>query len=460
MSVNRLTEQQERAITAGDVSVALAAGAGCGKTFVLTERFLSCLDPARPGGPAAVGPVDGHHLHGTGRPRNAPADPSGLHASDCSMPREEDVDYWLRTVRELDSARIATIHSYCGTLLRSHAVEARLDPHFQVLDAAATQTVLYELVDEQLRERLAARDEAVIDLVVKYGLAGLARDGRPAVGPAASRSIGTPGAAETPGQLLARWEDFWRNDTLPRVLGQSEQVAGGGEDPANRPPGNAVHAVMRDALRIAPRQAAATGCEAADPAAALAEIREAARVQGGGGKKAWSSEAVYEDFRNAAEELRAMIDKVARSDGLRPGGGLSRGPGGAQPPGGHAAAWPRPIGSERRELAALDFDDLLIRARDLLTGRPVPSCGSVWPPRPGCLLVDEFQDTDPLQVELVRALCDGRVADGKLFFVGDYKQSIYRFRGADPHVFRRLRDEIPARRPLAADAELPQPAGA
>ena len=57
--------------------------------------------------------------------------------------------------------------------------------------------------------------------------------------------------------------------------------------------------------------------------------------------------------------------------------------------------------------------------------------------------MDEFQDTDPLQVELVRALCDGCVADGKLFFVGDYKQSIYRFRGADPHVFRQLRDEIP-----------------
>ena len=69
---------------------------------------------------------------------------------------EEHVDHWLRTVRELDSARIATIHSFCGTLLRSHAVEARLDPHFQVLDATATQTVLYELIDEQLRDRLAA----------------------------------------------------------------------------------------------------------------------------------------------------------------------------------------------------------------------------------------------------------------------------------------------------------------
>ena len=52
------------------------------------------------------------------------------------------------------------------------------------------------------------------------------------------------------------------------------------------------------------------------------------------------------------------------------------------------------------------------------------------------LLVDEFQDTDPLQVELVKALCDDGLLRGKLFFVGDYKQSIYRFRGADPHVFR------------------------
>ena len=92
----------------------------------------------------------------------------------------------------------------------------------------------------------------------------------------------------------------------------------------------------------------------------------------------------------------------------------------------------------------MDFDDLLIAARDLLTGPPRADLRQRLAAQTKLLLVDEFQDTDPLQVELVRALCDGRVADGKLFFVGDYKQSIYRFRGADPHVFRRLRDEIPA----------------
>ena len=59
------------------------------------------------------------------------------------------------------------------------------------------------------------------------------------------------------------------------------------------------------------------------------------------------------------------------------------------------------------------------------------------------LMVDEFQDTDPLQVELVKALCDNDYLRGKLFFVGDSKQSIYRFRGADPGVFKSLRDEIP-----------------
>ena len=98
----------------------------------------------------------------------------------------------------------------------------------------------------------------------------------------------------------------------------------------------------------------------------------------------------------------------------------------------------------KTELAALDFDDLLIRARDLLRGEARADLRKRLAAQTRLLLVDEFQDTDPLQVELVRALCDGRVADGKLFFVGDYKQSIYRFRGADPHVFRRLRDEIPA----------------
>ena len=115
-------------------------------------------------------------------------------------------------------------------------------------------------------------------------------------------------------------------------------------------------------------------------------------------------------------------------------------------------------GAKARE-GKLDFDDLLVPR--------VPSCSRIpnttrsasgSPPTCGCCLVDEFQDTDRLQVELVKALC-GDVADGKLFFVGDMNQSIYRFRGAQPDVFHDLRDQIPKPGQLPLTQQFSQPAG-
>ena len=58
------------------------------------------------------------------------------------------------------------------------------------------------------------------------------------------------------------------------------------------------------------------------------------------------------------------------------------------------------------------------------------------------LLVDEFQDTDPLQVDLIKKICGAGFDAGRLFFVGDFKQSIYRFRGAVPPEFLKLREQV------------------
>ena len=183
--------------------------------------------------------------------------------------------------------------------------------------------------------------------------------------------------------------------------------------------------------------------EAVDPAAALGELRDATIVQGGGGKKAWSSEQIYEEYSAAAKTLRATIDKVSELATFNPKDALPAAEASLallDVARGLSAAYQE----RKQQLAALDFDDLLIAARDLLTGPARAELRQRLAAQTKLLLVDEFQDTDPLQVELVRALCDGHVTDGTLFFVGDYKQSIYRFRGADPHVFRRLRDEVPA----------------
>ncbi len=90
----------------------------------------------------------------------------------------------------------------------------------------------------------------------------------------------------------------------------------------------------------------------------------------------------------------------------------------------------------------LDFDDLLAKAHDLITSPDNQALRKQIASDVELVLVDEFQDTDRLQADLIKALCGDGLTSGRLFFVGDFKQSIYRFRGAQPEVFHRLRSEL------------------
>jgi len=94
----------------------------------------------------------------------------------------------------------------------------------------------------------------------------------------------------------------------------------------------------------------------------------------------------------------------------------------------------------KRSSAQLNFDDLIFAARDLL--RDHDTVRGALGERFRHVLVDEFQDTDPLQTEIFWRLCGDapapdahwsqfRIRPGALFLVGDPKQAIYRFRGAD-----------------------------
>lgn len=103
--------------------------------------------------------------------------------------------------------------------------------------------------------------------------------------------------------------------------------------------------------------------------------------------------------------------------------------------------------AQKRSSAALDFDDLLLNARDML--RDSPEVRDTLSKRYRYILVDEFQDTDPVQAEILFRLAgDGPVdADwwkirsrpGQLCLVGDPKQSIYRFRRADIACYEQVR---------------------
>ncbi len=443
-----LTDQQHRAITTRDVSVALSAGAGCGKTFVLTERFLSHLDPKPDSGEEPCRLSQLVAITFTERAAREMRDRIRTACRGRLMDAaESQVDYWLALIRDLDTARISTIHSFCGSLLRAHAVEARLDPQFRVLDQAQADTLLRKLLDSHLRDRLAERDEPMLQLVVQFGLERIYDMVATLLG--RRQEIDADEWRDvTPEQLVARWVEYWKTDTVPRVL------TGIVESPAAKtvlriarehPPS---HPTMRQRCELLVEQLPDLP-RSSDPAAGLAAILENARVSpGGGGKKAWETESLYGEFRDAASELRTQVKKLAP---------LMQFDAKAALPAARTALQLLGVTLDvadaydagKQELGVLDFNDLLIRARELLVGPHRKQLRERLASQIRLLLVDEFQDTDPLQVELVQALCgdeatsDDGMTTGKLFFVGDLKQSIYRFRGADPNVFRRLSESIP-----------------
>lgn len=440
VSTSGLTDQQQRALTARGASVALSAGAGCGKTFVLTERFLAELEPDGAAGRPRLGQV----VAITFTERAAREMRDRIRAA-CSRRLLECPDdqaaYWLELVRDLDSARISTIHAFCGALLRSHAVEAGIDPRFRVLDGAQSSTLLFELTDDVLRSQLAERNEAALALATRFGLTRLREMVARLM--AVRQQIEWPiWRVETPEGLTSRWEEYWRLETVPRVLRRISESAAARTvlDLAMRfPP---AHPKMRERCDFLREQLPELSASK-QPATDLQAIREAAKVQGGGTKKDWVNADVYEQFKNAAKALRDAIDGVEKhmqfdAAAARPAAEIAL----------HVIRLADDLASQydqkKQELGVLDFNDLLIRARELLVGSEHAALRKRQAAQIRLLLVDEFQDTDPLQVEMVKALCDNEHLRGKLFLVGDYKQSIYRFRGADPHVFRRLREEIPA----------------
>jgi ATP-dependent exoDNAse (exonuclease V) beta subunit len=93
---------------------------------------------------------------------------------------------------------------------------------------------------------------------------------------------------------------------------------------------------------------------------------------------------------------------------------------------------------QRQRAGRLEFHDLLVRARDLV--RDNPTVRATLAARYSHLLIDEFQDTDPIQIELADAIAGD--IPGKLFYVGDGKQSIYRFRRAEIALFESVKDAM------------------
>jgi len=482
-----LTDQQRAARDVRGASVALSAGAGCGKTTVLTERFLWELDERNLGELVALTFTEkaAREL----RERVRAACRSRFEAGD-------DPARWRGVLRGLEAAPIGTFHGFCGRLLRKSPIEAGVAPGFAILEESVAPSLRDAALDRCSRGWLADLDPDFVALAIDFGLAAV-RDALADLIAARTRGDLRDWADRDPAEVVAGWRETWEAEVRPMLLAGFVADAQPGLDLLASQPCSNVVMQQRQAFLVThvpglPQDPDAEGL--------LDRIKEHARVQGGGTKTHWPTPEVYEAVKAALEALRKAVDatrnalawdEAASLLAAEHGGRLAR----------LAAGALDVYDDAKRAAGLLDFDDLLIRARDLLRNRHGPfadptastmriggdSVGFVertnpidgegigafhapyadpgprpWQPATGtapanapplALLVDEFQDTDPIQGEILERLAGADLGAGSLFLVGDPKQSIYRFRGAEPRIFQDFRGRFPepGRRALTAN---------
>jgi ATP-dependent exoDNAse (exonuclease V) beta subunit len=406
-----------------DAPTAVSAGAGSGKTTALVELVLRLLDGRATGQPCAPAELAaitftekaGEELRSRVRAAVAGRARAAGQAGDGDG---EGRRAWLDRLRGLDGLAAGTIHGFCSRILREHAPEAGLDPEFAVLDEERSFAWLQTSAREAVVEALDAGRPLARLLSAPPGpgtrglagwVAGLVRERstRGDEGPLLHAEGDLAAVERTRGELLTAAIGFC---SLP------------GREPLKPDPAALVEAVGRALEAVWPGDR-----EGPITSATLARLGALGVAAGGNvGRGAGPVvRAAREALRDAAElfELAAAdLLAVPQREELAA----------------LVAAAEGRYAARKRAAGALDFDDLLLQARSLLADDAALRTELRRGMR--ALLVDEYQDVNPVQQSifdlLVRA--EGGEPGPILVAVGDLKQSIYRFRGADVSVFARL----------------------
>lgn len=461
MSQLQYTDEQQAALGTRNVGVALDAGAGCGKTFVLTERYLSHLDPNIEGTAelsevVAITFTDAAAREMRERIRKKCRE-KFINADSNSAP------HWRQLLESLDEARVSTIHSLCTSLIRQYAIELGIDPSFRVLDAPEAVVMRSESLDATLRKKLhlpsGQTDTDLVKAAAELGLNKL-KDCLRSLGKEEGKPRFKEWAKQSPEACIEAWKSFYQEHVLSIYV--EKFLALPAVQTIRELLPMATPKTPRFAERIEALLVTIDAVESSDnPHQALldlAPLLETKHPGGGPGSsvytnKDWPSSEIKKQFTATLRSMRELLQKqkhpASREDSMRAaelGIQIQR----------LAMTALKNYHEAKRQAGLLDQDDLLVEARRLLTSPEFANEQKRIASGIRILLVDEFQDTDQNQVEIVRALVEakqsneaeeeheGGLADGRLFFVGDFKQSIYRFRGAEPGVFRSLQKAVPS----------------
>uniref|UniRef100_UPI00311E28D9 double-strand break repair helicase AddA n=1 Tax=Ferrovibrio sp. TaxID=1917215 RepID=UPI00311E28D9 len=467
-------QMNQRSAADPALSAWVAANAGSGKTRVLVDRVIRILlGGTRPGGilcltftKAAAAEMKIRLTERIGAWTILPDEKLKAELFDLLGRHIETADLatarrlFARTLESPGGLRLQTVHAFCEALLKRFPVEAGLPPHFEVADEPATAALLGEAQMRILEESrsdtelaaligyFAARlDDSRFNLLLK-GLLGRRRDlaavldahgGAAGATAALARTFGLPGGASRDSLRTAQVAAMPLADLRRAVAALAQggtndrKLAGAlsGWLAAGCPPAGFEEGWLAGFF---------TAGDPNKPRDKLA-TKTAETIMPGCGDILRAEQERLERLRpllNAATVLEATGHLLRLGESLLA----------------HYAA-------RKRDLALLDYDDLILRARDLLV-EPTRVPWVMYKLDQGIdhVLVDEAQDTSPDQWAVIAALAEdfftgfgAREVERTVFAVGDVKQSIYSFQGARPQAFLDMRERF-RRAALAADKSL------
>jgi ATP-dependent exoDNAse (exonuclease V) beta subunit len=417
-----------------DTTLVVEAAAGTGKTTELVQRILALLVTGTTTLSRIVAVTFTEKAAGEMKLRLRTEIERARNAAETTATERTRLDAALE---ELEAAHIGTIHGFCAEILRHRPVEARVDPLFETLDEDARDRLFEEAFERWFQETLADPPEGVRRVLRRR------RSDRDSGPKDVLRRAGLSLVDQRDFRAMWRRDPFDRDASLDALVQRFREVAqldariGTSEAWIAKSLAEIAHFVAELDHRESVRQRDADGLER--------ELRAFARArhwnwkggpnQLGGGV----TRAVALATRDAAKnELESFLDR-ADAD--------------------LAACLYRDLSplvdayeDLKRRAGKLDFLDLLAVARDLV--RDDDAVRRELQSRYSHLLVDEFQDTDPLQADILLLLAadDSTERDaaratprpGKLFIVGDPKQSIYRFRRADVALYEQIKRRLVA----------------
>ncbi len=389
------TANQQAAITTIDCDLVVSAGAGSGKTKVLVERFIHLLKQG----------VRINEIVAITFTRKA-----ALEMKDRIRKALIDSNYDTDIINALEQAHISTIHSFCQRIIADHPLQAQVDPRFRVAEEWESRGLLYQVTQAQLAYALADGEQGVIELCETRQRKKIVDDLVNIYERMLSKGTKEFDVVDDSPYLAAEITVLqqelvhkvkqWLPWVKTQSLSESKQQV-----------------VLEIESLLGEYNAGLTHL---DKTAEVEILNELKSKFGGNWAKSLKEQVL--ELKELCWELYQALKDLAGLENLV-----------------HISSLLNNIDQEyqRRKLTAglLDYNDLERLAVKLLADDEVNDTYQFR-----YIMVDEAQDINPIQKQIIDLLT--KDLETKLFIVGDPKQSIYRFRGAEVELFLNCNEEI------------------